>query len=116
MAGRVGADPLILNALGNEPAGEQHTSVTRPIISDHPADGGDAISGEERFHVAPEFKQSLGGLIKQNLGIDQPREPVDNAVQVGVADLLSRPSLAAAVSSPAGAVRDPTLLMSRWIM
>lgn len=54
----------MLKALGEELAGEQHAGVTRPAVSDHPADGGDAVSGEKRFGVAPESKQSLGGLIR----------------------------------------------------
>ena len=111
MPGCVGPDPLMDDVFGSKALGELAAGVTRAVVSDPPADVGDAVGSEERFRVAPEPEQGVGGLVREGFGVGESGEPVDRRVEVGVADLAAFGDVAAAVEAPTPALGDPADLL-----
>ena len=118
MAGSV--DPRALVA-SDERAGravERRGGVVRAVVGDQAGDPGDAVGSEEGSGAVEEGDGRDGFLVLERLGVGQAGEPVDDRVEVGVADLLLVGAFAgeglfaaAAVGPPAAAVGDlPDLL------
>ena len=85
--------------------------VTAAVVGDHSL-ARDASSGEPGSGSRPERTRGVSGLVKVDLGVDEPGSVIEGRVDVAVADtgVTAGRAGAATVDSPAAAVGDPTNL------
>ena len=98
----------------------RHGAV-RAVVGDQAGDSRDAVGSEEHSGAVEETDGRRGFFVLERFGVGEAGEPVDDRVEVGVADSLAMLLLvldgASAMGPPPAAVlKLPTFLTSMWTM